>query len=317
VMRTRCRYVLANTSEMNRGGRGGLAARLQMAGLLGCDLVEMPADFIKNKTEIRLTGLEMGSFLDQSAISLLYGADPVPASCQIVLHTEPELSLPCLLCWHDRAWVDAFVRMQIALIRHLRVPPAVIEIHPGDRHNTIKDIIGGALRLIEEVGNAFGRAPLVLLENRTRQVVSTGQDLLEFWRSVARGGGLSEQIGVVLDIQQLFTQTGGNAGNVAGFLAGLRMIPDEALRGFHIHRNHRNPSLNDAIPWREVFGRIRQLKNDFLVNPEIHHSNAIAAALSSVVALCKHRRIQPQIRRDERVAIVTAGCRLRRLPQRR
>ena len=47
----RCRYVLPNTCEMNPGGRSGLAERLQIAASLGCELIEVPADFIKNPTE--------------------------------------------------------------------------------------------------------------------------------------------------------------------------------------------------------------------------------------------------------------------------
>ena len=65
-------YVYPNVSELNRKGRGGLVARQVLAESTGCGLVEIPADFIKNRTEIKLTGLDFGSFLDDTAISALY-----------------------------------------------------------------------------------------------------------------------------------------------------------------------------------------------------------------------------------------------------
>ena len=66
-------------SEMNRGGRGSLLAQLELAAATGCDLIEVPADFVKNLTEMRLTGLPLGSMLDRKAISILYRSDRVPA----------------------------------------------------------------------------------------------------------------------------------------------------------------------------------------------------------------------------------------------
>lgn len=88
-------------------------------------------------------------------------------------------------------------------------------------------------------GNAFGTVPLVLLENRTGQVVSTGRNLLDVWRIVEREGAeFARHLGVVLDVQQLFKQTAGRSKHAGGFLGSLGMIPDEALRGFHIHHRH-------------------------------------------------------------------------------
>jgi hypothetical protein len=273
-------FVLPNTSEMNRGGRGSLLDRVRFAESTGCALMEVPADFVKNKTEIRLTGLEMGSFLDRRAISLLYRAESAPPGCQVVLHTEPELNVPGILRWHDERWVDCFVAMQLALVEHLGVPPTAIEIHPGDRLNSPAQILTGARRLIDAFGTAFGKVPLIFLENRTGQVVSDGRDLAEVWREAAGcGPELLSRFGIVLDIQQLFTQTSGRSKNTERFLASLRLIPDEALRAFHIHCRHGVPTLADPMPWQTVFGRIRQLKRPLFINPEIHHSNRIPAAM--------------------------------------
>jgi hypothetical protein len=93
LMPNPCRFVLPNTSEMNRNGRGGLLTRLELGAATGCDLIEVPADFIKNRTEVRLTGLQIGTVLDRKAISILYRSECVPATCRAVLHTEPEINL--------------------------------------------------------------------------------------------------------------------------------------------------------------------------------------------------------------------------------
>jgi len=48
------------------------------------------------------------------------------------------------------------------------------------------------------------------------------------------------------------------------------MIPNECLKAFHIHTNQKVPKLNDEIPWRLVFGKIKELDHNILINPEIH-----------------------------------------------
>jgi hypothetical protein len=130
---------------------------------------------------------------------------------------------------------------------------------------------------LSEAAKTFERAPFILLENRTGHVVSGGRDLLDVWRVVEQvGADFSRQFGVVLDVQQLFTQPAGRKDN-ARFLHSLSLIPNEALRAFHVHHRHSVPSLQDPIPWAAVFQRIRQLR-DILINPEIHHRKGIAAA---------------------------------------
>ncbi len=70
---------------------------------------------------------------------------------------------------------------------------------------------------MDGIENACGEAPLILLKNRTGQVVSTGRDLAEFWCTVEKHGvELAERLGVVLDVQQLFTQTPGGWRTLAG-----------------------------------------------------------------------------------------------------
>jgi NAD(P)-dependent dehydrogenase (short-subunit alcohol dehydrogenase family) len=51
-----------------------------------------------------------------------------------------------------------------------------------------------------------------------------------------------DNTGIVLDVQQLYTKTKGK------FVEELLMIPDNCLKAFHIHTNHKWPKLNDEIP---------------------------------------------------------------------
>jgi hypothetical protein len=70
-------YVYPNLSELNRCGRGTVAARWEQTLETGCHYVEMPADFVKNKTEVTLTGLDLGSLLPDDAVRLLYNPTAV------------------------------------------------------------------------------------------------------------------------------------------------------------------------------------------------------------------------------------------------
>lgn len=151
-------YVYPNVSQLNRGGRGSLAARWELATELGCDYVEMPADFIKNKTEIKLTGSDLGEFLSNEAIRLLYDTGAtIPENTKYILHTDPSLSRTDAygikhqprLKWHEKTWVEDFIDMVIRISEHLGLAASVIEIHPGDKRNSYTDITEAAKFLIE------------------------------------------------------------------------------------------------------------------------------------------------------------------------
>ncbi len=66
----RIHYVYPNITELAQ--RGGLAGRWRLAAPLGGTHVEVPADFIKNRTEVERTGQDIGAFLSWSSIELLY-----------------------------------------------------------------------------------------------------------------------------------------------------------------------------------------------------------------------------------------------------
>lgn len=276
-------YVYPNVSELNRGGRGSLAARWKLADELGCDYVEMPADFIKNKTEIRLTGLDLGAFLTKDAIRLLYDIrTPISPETKYILHTEP--SIPRTdgygirhqspLKWYDNRWVENIINMVIRISKHLGIVASVVEIHPGDKRNSHADIIEAARSLIERYDDVFGVQPTVLLENRTEQFISTGTDIAAFWIAIAKYGiDMNHLLGVVLDIQQLYTAT------KADFVRQFKAIPLEAIKGLHIHSKHQTPTSHDSIPWRVVFARLATMEGNVLLNPEILHKKHVSGAI--------------------------------------
>ena len=278
-------FVYPNTSDLNRGGRGGLKQRTTRARALGCGYVEVPADFVKNKTEVAITGLGLGSFLSAEATNALYDAGSSSPSSPYILHTEPSLprtdgyglSRQAEIRWRDPAWVNGLCEMLAGIGNRLGSPPAAIEIHPGDSRNSLDDLIRSMRSIQDRLGAAFSTPPLVLLENRTGQFVSTGTDLAAFAKRVVTEGEMAAGAGVVLDVQQLFTQT------KSKFLEQLRLVPREFVLGLHVHTKHHAPSETDAIPWAEVFRWVGETSGDLLVNPEV----LLASEVEKTIAFCR------------------------------
>lgn len=263
--------------------RDGLSERWQLAKKLGCSYVEVPADFVKNKTEVEKTGLDLCSPLTRDAISTIYSRNaPVPEDAKYILHTEPSLrrrdgyglSNQAPLKWYDDGWRDRFIEMVIEVSRFFGVPASAVEIHPGDKRNSFSDVSKSISLLLDRYEEVFGERPLILLENRTGQFVSDGSDIAGFWKHLSSDySRLLGEAGVVLDIQQLHTVTRGR------FLDELEIVPYEALKGFHIHSKHMVPDLSDEIPWSEVFDRINGIGHEVLINPEILHKKRVKDAL--------------------------------------
>lgn len=276
------RYIYPNVSEDNRSGRGSLSARLAHASLLGCELVEMPADFIKNKAEVELTGLDLGAFLDEGAAGRLYSAcDEEITPGKYILRTEPSLlgmessgaAHQARLCWADKKWVNRFAEMVLVIARRIGSAPSVVEIHPGDSTNTFADIIFGARVIRERLEKNLGVGPRVWLENRTGQIVQTGEDLAAFWQAVRAERGVFLWLGVAVDADLLWAATR------ASFSSQLDAIPDEAVRALHVHRLHRTPGAADDIPWPLVFARRFVHYKGFVINPEVHHRSQVEATI--------------------------------------
>ncbi len=274
-------FVFPNLSGIRQ--RGGLGSRLEFARDLCCEYLELPADFVKNKTEVERTGLEMGSPLTPAAIAELYDAETGPAPLPYILHTEPSLPRKdadgvrsqALLRWHDPAWTASLVEMVAGIAERLGAAPAAVEIHPGDRRNREEDLVRAMIAIRAAFEERFGAVPAVLLENRTGQCVQDGASITRFWDCLLSSApGLAGDCGVVLDLQQLFTVTRGR------FARDVAALPLDALKAFHVHALHRAPSLDDPIPWREVFSRITQIKRQVVVNPEVHHLGQVEATIA-------------------------------------
>jgi len=274
-------YVLPNVTGIPQ--RGGLWGRWELAKELGCGCIEIPADFIKNKTEIERTGKRLGEFLTKEDIAILYEKDSaLSPEIKYILHTEPSLprndgygiSHQAPLEWHNDDWVKRLTDMIVSLSQFFGLPAKAIEIHPGDKRNSFQNIITSIQSLLSQYKSKMDCEPLILLENRTGQFISTGIEIKLFWEYLIKEyPHMRNKIGIVLDVQQLYTSTKNH------FLEELEEIPLESIKGFHIHTKHRMPKLSDEIPWRKVFEFISKINHDFIINPEIHHKNKIKEAI--------------------------------------
>lgn len=280
-------YVYPNLSQVylkSKTSRGGLSERWALAQETGCGYFEIAGTLIKNKTEERLTSLDIGDFLSQKEISILYNQDDeIQEGLKYILHTEPSLSKPnrygrkvtSPINWHDKSWSSRYLEMILAISNYLHHPPSVIEIHPGYRDNTFEDVALFTEMILDAYQNEYGETPLILLENRTEQFISTGKDIKDYWEYVENQcPDIMENTGIVLDIQQLFTKTKGR------FLEEFLLIPEDCLKAFHIHTKHKWPKLSDEIPWKFVLGRIKDLSGKILINPEIHQKNRVQQVIN-------------------------------------
>jgi len=267
-------YVYPNVSDFNRSCRGSLQKRWICALEAKCKYTEVPAHFIMSNNDIKKTDLNSGSFLTREAISVLYDNSAVPPEVIYILHSEFRSGL---IKWRDQNWVNRMVEMLILIANHFGVPPIAVEIHPGGR-NTNDDLINATRLLLQKYKDGFDHLPLILLENRTKQFISNGKQLARFWRRVSEvGDDIIGQMGIVLDVQQLFTSVNED---IKVFLEHLRIIPEEAIKGVHIHYGHRNPTKEDPIPWKSVFSFLSKLSQPLIINPEVHHHNQVRNTIS-------------------------------------
>jgi hypothetical protein len=274
-------FVFPNTADIRQ--RGGLEDRSRLAKAAGCRFIEVPADLIKNKTEAATTGQEFSTFLTKESIKKLYA--PTEDRREIlpyIFHTDPALNPMVRLRWNDPAWTEEYVGMILEISDYLGTPPAKIEIHPGDRENTFMDIVRGVKAFQSGFHDSYGKSPEILLENRTGQFISRGSAIAGLREYTTKHyPELADTFGIVLDVQQLSTVTRAN------FLSSFNEVPSEFLKGFHIHRLHRPPMLDDGIPWLEVFGRITSIEHDVIINPEVLHNNLVAGVIGFCNELLK------------------------------
>lgn len=254
--------------------------RFRLALENDCRYVEVPADFIKNPSEERRTGLMLGSVLDENAIQVLYDPTSSKSSLNYILHTEWRDGP--FIKWREPDWRRNLADMLLNLSQYLGGAPSHVEIHPGIGNN-FDDLASGCRELLGTFEEKFSRKPIILLENRTRQFISTGIHLQQFWNYIIRHhSDLKSFVGIVLDIQQLFTAS---ENQPTTFLRELAEIPQEAIRGLHIHRRHGPPHLQDPIPWQQVFNQLQGIFPRSFVNPEVHHRNQVP----KTIKFCRDR----------------------------
>jgi hypothetical protein len=68
-------YVFLNVSGITQ--RGSLGEYCRLAKNLGCNYIEVPADFLKNKTKIEKTRLNLGDFLIEEMILMAWSIFPM------------------------------------------------------------------------------------------------------------------------------------------------------------------------------------------------------------------------------------------------
>ncbi|MDN7023858.1 hypothetical protein FGU65_02950 [Methanoculleus sp. FWC-SCC1] len=277
-------YVYPNVTETEQ--RGGLLDRWGPATALSCSVVEVPADRIKNRTEVERTGQEIGDFLTRSSIECLYRQDiSLPADLRYSLHTDPAIPrvdrhgrrITPPLRWYDGAWAGEYTDMLLAVADRLGTPPYAIEIYPGDRKNTGSVLLRAMILLSGVFESAFGAAPLLLLVNRADQSISTGSQLRSFWTLLAATcPEIVDTAGVALNLRELHAAARGDLIN------DLEIIPAESLRGFHI-RNGRELHEAAEIPWERVFVSIRALPREYLIKPDVYQRSRV----ESVIGFCR------------------------------
>jgi len=142
-------FVFPNVGGVNsKNCRGGLLNRWVKAKQYSFNFVEVPAHFVRD-TETEFLGLNAGEFLTKEAINKLYSKDDkLPRGISYIFHTEPALAPKFHLKWYSESWVKRFIGMNIDIAKHIGLPPAIIEIHPGKKPNTNQYIAESVLNYL-------------------------------------------------------------------------------------------------------------------------------------------------------------------------
>ncbi|MGE5456931.1 MAG: hypothetical protein ACM3RX_01105, partial [Methanococcaceae archaeon] len=262
-------FVFPNLGKFNSGtSRGGLLNRWENAREYGFDFVEVPANFVK-KTEADFLGLKKCEFLTIEAINKMYPKNgKLPKDTKYILHTD----FKCPLKWYSESWVEQFIKMNVDIVKRIELLPTMIEIHPGKRPNTYQDIAESAVNLLNTFKDEFKVKPTILIENRTEHVISNGIQMKEFWDFFIKNYPLYQKyIGFVVDFSAMYTQVTNDYSNDVNshFIDNIELIPDESIKGCHIHKLHKVPTINDDVPWLSVFNKIINLNNDLILNLEV------------------------------------------------
>ncbi len=174
--------------------------------------------------------------------------------------------------------------MLLGLADYLGPPPHAVELYPGDRKNTVADIVRAMTVLSGAYVDAFGSSPILFLVNRAEQSVFSETQLRSFWLHLTDHSPELESVaGVALDIRQLRIAKGDEC---AGALA--RVFP-ESLKGFHIPIARRKPA-GEAIPWDQVFSCMLSLRHDFFVKPDVIQQSRVEEGVRFAAGMLRKAR---------------------------
>lgn len=266
--------VLPNLARLPQ--RGDLRARWALANELGLDVVELPADLVKNRREERITGIPIGGFLGPEAVDVLYS--PGPPEARYVLHTDPGIPrrdgtmfIPELR-WGEKGWTSGYADSLGLTARRLGPAPLMIEVHSG-RHCDLEQVIEAAAGLAKAMRSRCGKEVMVGVENKVGQIMATGEDM-------ARAGDLmdlsgEDALGIVLDVPNLWKSRGRRAPE------DLDVVPIRRLLGVHVHDRHRPPDPGGQIDW-EAVADLLERTDGALINPEVFHRRDLVATLEFI-----------------------------------
>ncbi|MBM4241522.1 MAG: hypothetical protein FJ150_07685 [Euryarchaeota archaeon] len=285
-------FTYPNIGPFNLNGRGGLNKRAKEVKRINSKyktkdfkIVEIPADFVKNKSEEKKTGLEIRSMLDQNSVKYLYSKGVYNEDIKYILHTEPVFSRRGLkkscttkLGWYNTDWLNKFIKHVFSIIDFLEVSPYAIEIHPGKFErgkNNIKVFSKAIKKINDKYDKKYNDNIFIFVENRTGQYIQNGTAIKDFWEFFKdKYHDLVTKTGIILDIQQFYTVTKDN------FIKEFNKIPKDSLFGVHIHERHRTPKFVH-IPedyWLYVSAELKSMgstNRPFHVLPEVHHANHV------------------------------------------
>lgn len=173
--------------------------------------------------------------------------------------------------WHDRAWTTRWAADAAGTADR---PPTAIVIEPGKEWNGPGAIVRAIAAIRDGFHVRFGANPAVLIANRADQSIPDGAGFAEFWDHLLRQvPALAPHTGLALDASEFYAATRSR------MAAELTLVPPDALRYVRLHTRGGKPDLGDPLPWRAVFGLIRQASNTVLIAPAVEDPVALEPAI--------------------------------------
>jgi hypothetical protein len=262
----------------NGQNRQGLSERWRLAKLFNCSYIEVPAIFVHNPFEAKITGKKFGEFFNEKDIMRLYeNEDPIPDDFNYFFHTDPGFSdkgyQPECIRWFDPQWVSNYTKMLVTIAGVLGKHPKVIEIHPGSPKNTAENLVDAQYLLQSGYEEQTGYTPRIVLENLTASHVKSGIQLSKINHLIEdKYPEMINSCGLVIDMSGIRSAWKNKAH--IDYRESLAAIPKTAVKGIHFHCNHgRDPVDMNTEFWKYVTNWIHSIPSCIFLNPEVHSIN--------------------------------------------